>query len=149
MYWQEKLLASANENRSETLNIAHSGLSDAEIDSVMAIARQRQGEAISKAFKTAFTPLAWLVKELSARAACRRAYHDLVYSDARLLADIGVDRSGLENAVFGVQYENIFVAAAKAIFPKSEKTEEVSQPELKIVLTHDVVAANDTHREAA
>ena len=37
MYWQEKLLASANENRSLALTFVHSGLSDAEINSVMAI----------------------------------------------------------------------------------------------------------------
>lgn len=149
MYWQEKLLASANENRSVTLTFAHSGLSDAEINSVMAVARRRQGEAVSKAFKTAFAPLTWLVKEISARAARRRAYQDLVYSDARLLADIGVDRPGLKNAVYGVKQESILTAAVKAIFPKTEKTEELAQPELKVILTHDVVAANDGHREAA
>lgn len=149
MYWQEKLLASANENRSETLTFAHSGMTDTEIANVMAIARRRQGEAVTKAFKTTFAPLVWLVKEISARAARRRAYQDLVYSDARLLADIGVDRPGLKNAVFGMKQESILVAAVKAMFPKTEKTGEIERPELKIVLTHDVVAANDVHRQAA
>ena len=149
MYWQEKLLASANENRSETLTFAHSGLSDAEIAGVMAIARRRQGEAVSKAFRTAFAPLAWLVKEIGTRAARRRAYQDLVYSDARLLADIGVDRPGLKNAVYGMKQESILAAAVKAMFPKTEETDSVEQPQLKIVLTHDVVAANDAHRKAA
>jgi hypothetical protein len=149
MYWQEKLLASANENRSESLTFVHSGLSNEEIASIMAVARTKQGEVMSRALLKVFAPVVWLFKELRARAANRRAYQSLVYSDARMLADIGLDRSQLKGAVFGGKQESIFVAAAKAIFPQDQGVEKASQPELKIVLTHDVVAANDTHREAA
>ena len=149
MYWQEKLLASANENRSQTLTFTSSGLTDAEIDRVLAIARRRQGDVMIKSFLLAVAPITWLAKEISTRAARRRAFQDLVYSDARLLADIGVDRANLKNAVFGVKQDNIVVAAFKAMFGTTDKAEEVDQPSLKIVLTHDVVAANDVHREAA
>ncbi len=148
MYWQEQLLTSANENRSEAVNFSAGGYNHREIDAVVAKARLAQQRKVHEAFTILFASVSWLVRELRDRTSRRKAYSDLVHSDARLLADIGLDRHQLRNAVFGAKKDSIFVAIFKALNGADKRIED-KNVELSVVETATGVVVNDDHRQAA
>ena len=151
MYWQEKMLQTPEYNMSYQVAQKYE-IPLEHVEQALAAARVQRDRAlrdnIVAAFRAVGASLLRAAKVINSRNRSRRAYADLIHADSRLLADIGLDRNHLQNAVFGSFGGSLLVDVVKALFVKpaaDEITAEVSV----IMPVVDLPELNDDHRQAA